>query len=134
VAVLESNPTGETGRIEELFDDNRLLVTGRTDDEHVVRRCPELQDCRTRVGDAVLVDSRSGYATQLRDISAVADVMLDEIPDAAVDDIGGLGDQIELIRDSVELPFLYPELYQEHRLAAPNGILLYGPPGTGKTL
>src|SRR5699024_9710363 len=60
--------------------------------------------------------------------------MLEEIPDATFDDIGGIGDQIELIRDSVELPFLYPELYQEHRLAAPKGILLYGPPGTGKTL
>ena len=134
VAVLETNPTGETGRIKELFDDNRLLVTGRTDDEHVVRRGPGLQDCRIRVGDAVLVDYRSGYATQLLDISDVQDVMLEEIPDATFDDIGGLGDQIELIRDSVELPFLYPELYQEHHLEAPKGILLYGPPGTGKTL
>lgn len=134
VAVLGTNPIGETGRVKELFDDHRLLVVGRSDDEHVVYRAAELQDQRVRVGDAVLVNYRSGYATAVLEISDVQDVMLEEVPDATFDDIGGLGDQIEQIRDSVELPFLYPELYQEHRLNPPKGILLYGPPGTGKTL
>lgn len=134
VAVLGPNLTGETGRVKEIFDDNRLLVVGRTDDEHVVTRAAEIQDARVRVGDAVLVDYRSGYATQILDVSDVQDVMLEEVPDATFDDIGGLGQQIGQIRDSVELPFLYPELYQEHRLEPPKGILLYGPPGTGKTL
>lgn len=134
VAVLGISPTGETGRVKELFDDNRLLVVGRSDDEHVVYRAAELRDQRVRVGDAVLVNYRSGYATAVLEISDVQDVMLEEVPDATFDDIGGLGDQIEQIRDSVELPFLYPELYHEHRLAPPKGILLYGPPGTGKTL
>lgn len=134
IAVLGTNPIGETGRVKELFDDNRLLVVGRSDDEHVVYRSAELQDRRVRVGDAVLVDYRSGYATQVLEVSDVQDVMLEEVPDATFDDIGGLGDQIDQIRDSVELPFLYPELYQEHQLEPPKGILLYGPPGTGKTL
>lgn len=134
VAVLGASHTGETGRVKELLDDDRLLVVGRTDDEHVVKRAGELQGQRIRVGDAVLVDYRSGYATQVLDISDVQDVMLEEVPDATFDDIGGLGEQIEQIRDSVELPFLHPELYQEHNLQPPKGILLYGPPGTGKTL
>ena len=134
VAVLGASHTGETGRVKELFDDDRLLVVGRTDDEHVVKRAGELQGQRIRVGDAVLVDYRSGYATQVLDISDVQDVMLEEVPNATFDDIGGLGEQIEQIRDSVELPFLHPELYQEHNLQPPKGILLYGPPGTGKTL
>src|SRR5699024_5674557 len=107
---------------------------GRSDDEHVVKRAGALKDQRIRIGDAVLVDYRSGYATQVLDISDVQDVMLEEVPDATFDDIGGLGEQIEQIRDSVELPFQYPELYQQHQLQPPKGILLYGPPGTGKTL
>ena len=45
-----------------------------------------------------------------------------------------LGDQIEILRDSVELPYIYPEVFAEHQLAPPKGILLYGPPGCGKTL
>ena len=134
IGVLGTNPTGETGRVKELLDAERLLIVGRSDDEHVVKRAAELHDLRIRVGDAVLVDYRSGYATQMLDVSDVQDVMLEEIPDATFDDIGGLGEQIEQIRDSVELPFLYPQLYQEHHLEAPKGILLYGPPGTGKTL
>ena len=134
VAVLGASPTGETGRVKELLDDHRLVVMGRSDDEHVVKRAGALQDQRIRVGDAVLVDYRSGYATQVLDISDVQDVMLEEVPDATFEDIGGLGEQIEQIRDSVELPFLHPELYSEHNLQPPKGILLYGPPGTGKTL
>src|SRR5699024_3561718 len=134
VAVLGASPTGETGRVKELLDEHRLVVMGRSDDEHVVKRAGALQDQRIRVGDAVLVDYRSGYATQVLDISDVQDVMLEEVPDATFEDIGGLGEQIEQIRDSVELPFLHPELYSEHNLQPPKGILLYGPPGTGKTL
>lgn len=91
VAVLGASPTGETGRVKELLDEHRLVVMGRSDDEHVVKRAGALQDQRIRVGDAVLVDYRSGYATQVLDISDVQDVMLEEVPDATFEDIGGLG-------------------------------------------
>ena len=60
--------------------------------------------------------------------------MLEEVPDIDYTDIGGLGAQIEQIRDAVELPFAHPDLFREHGLKAPKGILLYGPPGCGKTL
>jgi proteasome-associated ATPase len=66
--------------------------------------------------------------------SDVETLVLEEVPDIDYDDIGGLGDQIELIRDAVELPFLHPELYSQYHLKPPKGILLYGPPGCGKTL
>jgi proteasome-associated ATPase len=60
--------------------------------------------------------------------------VLEEIPDVSYDDIGGLGEQIEILRDSIELPYIYPDIFREHELTAPKGILLYGPPGCGKTL
>ncbi|MEL0040527.1 MAG: AAA family ATPase, partial [Ilumatobacter sp.] len=64
----------------------------------------------------------------------VDELLLEEVPDVGYDDIGGLSVQIEAIADAVELPFLHQELFAEHRLPAPKGILLYGPPGCGKTL
>ena len=60
--------------------------------------------------------------------------MLEEVPDISYADVGGLDEQIEQIADAVELPFVHHELFAEHRLPAPKGILLYGPPGCGKTL
>ena len=56
------------------------------------------------------------------------------MPDIDYTDIGGLARQIEAIRDAVELPFLHADLFREHQLRPPKGILLYGPPGCGKTL
>jgi proteasome-associated ATPase len=64
----------------------------------------------------------------------VEELILEEVPDVSYADVGGLDDQIEEIRDAVELPYLYAELFFEHQLQPPKGILLYGPPGCGKTL
>ncbi|MFC7402345.1 proteasome ATPase [Citricoccus sp. GCM10030269] len=134
VAVVESDRTGELVRIKETLADGLLVVVGRGDEERVVRRADRLADQRLRVGDAVTVDTRTGQALDVVPLNEVQDVVLEEIPDVSYQDIGGLGDQIEQIRDSIELPFLHPGLYREHGLKAPKGILLYGPPGTGKTL
>src|SRR5699024_2268269 len=87
-----------------------------------------------RVGDALTVDSRTAFAFEHIPRAEVEDLMLEEVPDVAYDDIGGLSTQIEQIRDAVELPFLHPDLFREHGLKPPKGLLLYGPPGCGKTL
>src|SRR5688572_3124428 len=86
------------------------------------------------LGDALSIDSRTGYALEKVPRSEVENLVLEEVPDITYEDIGGLGPQIEQIRDAIELPFLHPDLYREHGLKAPKGILLYGPPGCGKTL
>ena len=87
-----------------------------------------------RVGDALTIDSRSGFVFEVIPRAEVEELVLEEVPDIDYKDIGGLGPQIEAIRDAVELPFLHPELFREHGLKPPKGVLLYGPPGCGKTL
>ncbi|MBA3621603.1 MAG: proteasome ATPase [Actinomycetota bacterium] len=126
---------GEVMTVKERLDDERLLVIGHTDDEQVVRIAEPL--CREpllRAGDSVLVDIRSNYALEKLPRPEVEELVLEEVPDISYDDIGGLSVQIEAIQDAVELPFLHADLFVEHELRPPKGILLYGPPGCGKTM
>jgi len=134
VASLGFERSGELFTVKELLGSDRCLVVGRADDERVVRLNGPLMAERVRVGDALTVDTRIGYALEKIPRSEVENLVLEEVPDISYSDIGGLGPQIEQIRDAVELPFLHPDLYREHGLKAPKGILLYGPPGCGKTL
>ncbi|WP_104118729.1 proteasome ATPase [Arthrobacter sp. B1805] len=134
VAALGFERAGEIVTVKELLGTDRALVVGRTDDERVIRLSGPLQTERIRVGDALAVDTKSGYGLEKVPRSEVENLVLEEVPDIAYGDIGGLGPQIEQIRDAVELPFLHPDLYREHGLKPPKGILLYGPPGCGKTL
>jgi proteasome-associated ATPase len=126
--------TGEVMTLKERLDNQRLLVVNHTDDEQVVRLAEPLHDARLRAGDSLLVESRSGYALERLPRPEVEELVLEEVPDIAYTDIGGLRDQIEAIRDAVELPFLHADLFVEHELKPPKGILLYGPPGCGKTM
>ena len=94
----------------------------------------DLRPRKLRPGDSLLVDTKAGYAFERIPKAEVEDLVLEEVPDVAYSDIGGLTRQIEQIRDAVELPFLHKELYREYSLRPPKGVLLYGPPGCGKTL
>ncbi|MEV7971667.1 proteasome ATPase [Cellulomonas sp. NPDC089187] len=125
---------GELVTVKELIGPDRALVVGRGDDERVVRLAGPLLGGTVRVGDALTIEPRSGFVFERVPRSEVEDLVLEEVPDIDYTDIGGLGPQIEQIRDAVELPFLHPELFREHGLKPPKGVLLYGPPGCGKTL
>jgi len=126
--------TGEVVVFKERLDERRALIVGRADEERVVELLDELRDVKLRNGDTVLLDPRSGLVLEKLPRPEVEDLALEEVPDIAYEDIGGLDEQIEQIADAVELPFLHQELFAEHQLPAPKGILLYGPPGCGKTL
>lgn len=134
VAGLGYERAGELATLKEMLGTDRALVVGRADEERVIRLSGALLAEKLRVGDALSIDSRTGYALEKVPRSEVENLVLEEVPDITYEDIGGLGPQIEQIRDAVELPFLHPDLYREHGLKAPKGILLYGPPGCGKTL
>jgi proteasome-associated ATPase len=137
VEVLGFERTGELAAVKELIGTDRALITGKGDDERVIRLANSLMlqgEPTVRVGDSVLIDLKAGFAFERIEKSEVSELVLEEVPDVNYEDIGGLGPQIEHIRDAVELPFSHPDLYREHGLKAPKGILLYGPPGCGKTL
>ncbi len=135
VHAMEFERVGDIVTLKEILEDGeRALVIGHTDEERVVRLAEPLLDITIRAGDALLLEPRSGYVYEVVPKSEVEELVLEEVPDIDYDKIGGLGNQIELIRDAVELPYLYPDLFKEHQLRPPKGVLLYGPPGCGKTL
>src|SRR6478752_7344048 len=135
VAALEYEKVGEVVMFKELLaDGDRVLVIANADEERVVRLAEPLLTQTIRAGDSLLLDTRSGYVYEKVPKSEVEELVLEEVPDIDYTDIGGLFSQIETIRDAVELPYLHPELFVEHELKPPKGVLLYGPPGCGKTL
>src|SRR3954451_19085216 len=135
VKALEFDEVGEVATMKEILEDGtHALVVGHGDEESVVRLATRLQDGPLRAGDSLLVDRRGSFAFERVPKLDVEELVLEEVPDIDYSVIGGLGNQIEMIRDAVELPFLHKDLFAEHELKAPKGILLYGPPGCGKTL
>ncbi len=134
VEVLDPDRQGEVVKVKDRLGTDRVVVVGRGDEEFVATLAGSLIDEVVRAGDPLLFDPRSGVALELLPKEEVEQLVLEEIPDVSYEDIGGLEGQIEAIRDAVELPFLYSELFHEHELEPPKGVLLYGPPGCGKTL
>jgi proteasome-associated ATPase len=135
--VLARNPeiSGEVVTMKEMCDDGiRAVVTTRGDDERVCELADALRGTHLRSGDLLRLESRSNLLVEKLPQPEVEDLLLEEVPDIDYSDIGGLDTQIDQIADAVELPFLYSDLFAEHQLPAPKGILLYGPPGCGKTL
>ncbi len=134
IEAREFDSQGEVVKLKCLLDERRVLVTLHLDEEKVAELGEPLLLERLRVGDHLLYDMRSGYVIEKLPKSESEELVLEEVPDIGYEQIGGLHRELEQVRDAVELPFLYPQLFAEYKLSAPKGVLLYGPPGCGKTL
>lgn len=139
VATLPEPRTGEAVTLEERLDDARVLVTTGAGGTRILTLSSALGRIAgtgegIKPGDTLAADLRADVATALIERTSVEQLVVAETPDVSWADIGGLGPQIEQIRDALELPFTHPELFHAYGLRAPKGLLLYGPPGCGKTL
>lgn len=134
VAVREFDKRGEVVKIKENLDEHRVIVNLRADEERVVEISDPLKGETLKLGDNVLLNHTTGMVMEKLPKSEVDDLLLEAVPDIKYSDVGGLAEQIEAIRDAIEMPYLYPDEYKEFSLTPPKGVLLYGPPGCGKTL
>jgi proteasome-associated ATPase len=134
VDVRAFDLAGEVVTIKELLGDDRLIVLGRADEERVVEMAAPIHSAFLRVGDHVRMDTKTGLVFEKLIRPEVEELVLEEVPNVTYADIGGLDEQIEIIQDAVELPYIHKDRFADYDLAAPKGVLLYGPPGCGKTL
>ncbi len=134
IDIRDFDPLGEVVAVKDIIDETRLIILGRGDDERVVDRAAPLVEEFLRVGDHVRLDTRTGLAFEKLLRPEIEELVLEEVPDISYEQVGGLKEQIEAIRDAVELPYLHKDRFLDYQLKAPKGILLYGPPGCGKTL
>lgn len=136
VGVLPAQPGGPVQKVAEVLGDGRLRIGGDVAGHQgrLVVRAAALADSEVRKGDEVRLDPSGRVALEHFPQQDTRDYFMEEVPAIGWDQIGGQEEAIRLIRDTIEHPLLYPELYEKFDKKPIKGILLYGPPGCGKTL
>ncbi|KAF8206321.1 P-loop containing nucleoside triphosphate hydrolase protein [Mycena galopus ATCC 62051] len=125
------------GTMEEIIDDDHAIISTASGPEYYVSIMSYVDKELLEPGCQVLLHHKSQAIVGVLDDDAdplVSIMKLDKAPSESYADIGGLEQQIQEIKESVELPLTHPELYEEMGIKPPKGVILYGVPGTGKTL
>ncbi|XP_041350609.1 26S proteasome regulatory subunit 4 [Gigantopelta aegis] len=136
VDELRGSPMS-VGNLEEIIDDNHAIVSTSVGSEHYVSILSFVDKDQLEPGCSVLLNHKVHAVVGVLsdDIDPMVTVMkLEKAPQETYADIGGLDNQIQEIKESVELPLTHPEYYEEMGIKPPKGVILYGAPGTGKTL
>ncbi len=135
VGVLDYSATGPVARIADLLSEGRLRIgQEHGTQEYILERAAELEQVQLKAGDEVRVDPGFKIALEALPNKDSKEHFLEEIPAMPWTKIGGQQEAIQAIRDTIELPALYPELFEKFQYSTAKGFLLYGPPGCGKTL
>ncbi|KAG0179301.1 ATPase of 26S proteasome regulatory subunit 4 [Apophysomyces sp. BC1034] len=133
---LRGSPMG-VGTLEEIIDDDHVIVSSLTGPEYYVSVMSFVDKDLLEPGCSVLLHHKTMAVVGVLqdDTDPMVSVMkLEKAPTESYADIGGLEQQIQEIKEAVELPLTHPELYEEMGIKPPKGVILYGVPGTGKTL
>jgi 26S proteasome regulatory subunit T2 len=133
---LRGTPLG-VGTLEELIDDNHAIVSSSVGPEYYVNILSSVNQDLLEPGSSVLLHNKTMSVVGILadDTDPMVSVMkVDKAPLETYADIGGLEEQIQEIKEAVELPLAHPELYEDIGIKPPKGVILYGEPGTGKTL
>ena len=135
VGELGYSDAGPIGKIGDVLPDGRLRVGQEPATQAVIlERSTALANAKLKIGDEVRIDPNFKVALERLETQEVKDYYLEEVPEIPWEKVGGLSDTIKLIKDTIELPILHPELFESFQYSAPKGFLLHGPPGCGKTL
>lgn len=125
------------GNLEEMIDDNHAIVSSSMGPEYYVTVMSFVNQDSLEPGSSVLLHNKVQSVVGILpdDADPMVSVMkVEKAPSESYADIGGLHEQIQEIKEAVELPLTHPELYEEIGIRPPKGVILYGEPGTGKTL
>ncbi|MFW9950679.1 MAG: proteasome-activating nucleotidase [Candidatus Thorarchaeota archaeon] len=135
---LREPPLVSATVIDTLNDSGKVIVKSSTGPSFVVNASRKVKNEKLTPGLRVALNQRTFAIMELLPTKLDPFVkgmeVIDSIPDISYEDIGGLEDQLQEVRETVELPLLKPDLFKKVGIEPPKGVLLYGAPGTGKTL
>lgn len=136
VDELRGSPMS-VGTLEEIIDDNHAIVSSAMGPEFYVNIMSFVDRDQIEPGCTVLLNNKALSVVGILndDVDPMVNVMrVEKAPLESYADVGGLEEQVQEVKEAVELPMTHPELYEDIGIKPPKGVIFYGPPGTGKTL